>query len=452
MPTITLPHGDVHYRTAGPADAAAPRRWSSSTASSSTARCGRRRPTRLAAQGVRSFAPDLPLGVAPHPGRRRTPTSRRAASPGRSSPSSRRSTWTTSRSSATTPAARSASTCSTPTPSRIGRLVLTNCDAFEQFPPPSLRPLHRARSRAARRRSPRRPRRCARPASATARFGYGPFARSFDADDDGGVGRAAAHRRAHPRRRRAGSPGPSTPATSSPSARASHRVRRTGAPRVGHRRPVLHARPRPPARRRLPGRHARRGRRAPARSSRSTRPIGSPPRSSRSTARTASAAASRRAGAVMRRVHLGAAVAVEVEHRALVAGAPVEVAAGRRPARRRRSAPGRRSGRTGRRSCSGPASRRPPRRRPWPRRRPTCRSGRRRPASRGRCGSPAARPGSGRGRSGSACCSRTGSARRPAAPSPGTTPASGGRCRSSSRRGRRTPATRRSPSGPGSKK
>ena len=48
------------------------------------------------------------------------------------------------------------------------------------------------------------------------------------------------------------------------------------------------------------------------------------------------------------------------------------------------------------------------------------------------------------GRSGSACCTRTGSARRPAAPSRGTTRASGGRCRSSSPPARRTPATPRS--------
>ena len=145
----------------------------------------------------------------------------------------------------------------------------------------------------------------------------------------------------------------------------------------------------------------------------------------------------------MRRVHLGSAVAIEVEQRVLVPLAPVEVAAGDRPARRRRSAPGRRSGRWGRRSSTAPTSRRPPRRHPWRRRPPTCRSGTRRSASRARCGIPAGCPGSDRARSGSACCSRRGSSRRPAAPSRDSSPASAGRCRSSSPSGRRTLATRR---------
>ena len=119
-------------------------------------------------------------------------------------------------------------------------------------------------------------------------------------------------------------------------------------------------------------------------------------------------------------VHLGPAVAVEVEQRALVLRAPVEVAAG--GDQLVAGGEGLRHDLAGRGddAALGQRRRRPPRRRPWPRRRPRCRSGRRRPASRARCGSPAGCPGSGRGRSGSACCSRTGSARRPAGPSPGS--------------------------------
>ena len=133
-------------------------------------------------------------------------------------------------------------------------------------------------------------------------------------------------------------------------------------------------------------------------------------------------------------VQLRPAVAVEVEQRVRVAAAPVEVAAGRHQL----VAGGQRLGDDlaagGDDARSGRASPRPPRRRPWPRRPPTSRSGRRRPASPARCGSPAGCPGSGRARSGWACCTRRGSARRPGAPSPGRSRASAGRCRSSSRR------------------
>ena len=67
MPTVTLPHGEVHYRDAGPLDP--PTRppvvfvhgilvdsqmWSAVA-------------SLLAAEGVRSFAPDLPLGRTPDP-------------------------------------------------------------------------------------------------------------------------------------------------------------------------------------------------------------------------------------------------------------------------------------------------------------------------------------------------------------------------------------------------
>ena len=88
MPTVTLPHGTVHYRTAGPADAAAP-------AGGVRPRVPRRQP----AVGRRRRRPSPPPASARTPPTSRsashrtrsppTPTSRRAASPARSSPSSR---------------------------------------------------------------------------------------------------------------------------------------------------------------------------------------------------------------------------------------------------------------------------------------------------------------------------------------------------------------------------
>src|SRR5689334_16817441 len=64
MPTVELPQGQVHYRVAGPADSTAPpvvfvhgllvnsELWSGAAWA-------------LAGQGVRSYAPDLPLGSHP---------------------------------------------------------------------------------------------------------------------------------------------------------------------------------------------------------------------------------------------------------------------------------------------------------------------------------------------------------------------------------------------------
>ena len=64
--------------------------------------------------------------------------------------------------------------------SRIGRLVLTNCDAFEQFPPPSLRRFIELVTRPAALAGAAQAMRATR--FRHGRFGFGPFANSFDAD------------------------------------------------------------------------------------------------------------------------------------------------------------------------------------------------------------------------------------------------------------------------------
>ena len=135
MPTVDLPQGTVHYREAGPGGLAPPdRRVRPRPPRQRRALVRRRGPAR------RSRHPQhRPRPAARRRTRRRwhpTPTSapRGVAAPD-PRPARRARPHATSRSSATTPAARSASSCSTPTPPRIGRLVLTNCDAFDQFPP-----------------------------------------------------------------------------------------------------------------------------------------------------------------------------------------------------------------------------------------------------------------------------------------------------------------------------
>ena len=165
MPTITLPHGDVHYRTAGPADGDATRRWSSSTASSSTARCGVASPT------------PWPRGASA----RSLPTSRSAPTASRSAPRADQSPRGVARQVIALIEAldlddvtlvgndTGGAICQyllDTDASRIGRLVLTNCDAFEQFPPPALRSFIELVTPSGRLAAP--PRRCARHGSATA--------------------------------------------------------------------------------------------------------------------------------------------------------------------------------------------------------------------------------------------------------------------------------------------
>ena len=152
MPTIDLPHGTVSYRS--PAQPRPPRRPSCSCmASSSTATLWNTTAEALAAAGVRSYAPDWPLGVASDraaPGRR--PVAR-VAWRGRSSPSSRRSDLEDVTLVGNDTGGALCQFVIDADPSRVGRLVLTNCDAFDEFPPAPFDKLFKAfrRPRAIRR-------------------------------------------------------------------------------------------------------------------------------------------------------------------------------------------------------------------------------------------------------------------------------------------------------------
>ena len=134
MPTIDTPHGRVHYRVAGPEHSAAPpvvfvhgllvngELWTGVGQA-------------LAAQGIRSYAPDLPLG----------------AHPVALSPDADVSPRGVARLIEEFLAALDLTDVTLvgndtggalcqflidESPDRVGRLVLTNCDAFDQFPPP----------------------------------------------------------------------------------------------------------------------------------------------------------------------------------------------------------------------------------------------------------------------------------------------------------------------------
>ena len=141
MPNITLPHGTVHYRTAGPADAAGPpalfvhgflvdsQLWGGVADAAATA-------------GVRSYAPDLPLGSHRHPladDAEQTP--RGVARQIIAFMEALDLTDVTLVGNDT-----GGAVCQfllDTDASRIGRLVLTNCDAFEQFPPRVAAQVHR---------------------------------------------------------------------------------------------------------------------------------------------------------------------------------------------------------------------------------------------------------------------------------------------------------------------
>ena len=91
LPVADLPQGKLAYRAAGPESSSSPpvvfvhgvlvdgQLWGPVA-------------ERLAAEGVRSYAPTLPFGSHQQPDERRTPTSRRRESPRSCSTSSRRST------------------------------------------------------------------------------------------------------------------------------------------------------------------------------------------------------------------------------------------------------------------------------------------------------------------------------------------------------------------------
>ncbi len=178
MTTITLPHGAVHYRTAGPADdtVAPPVVFVHGVlvgASLWTAVADA-----LAARGIRSIAPDLPLGAHRLPVGERAEQSPRGVARQVISLLEALDLDDVTLVGNDTGGAICQFLLDTDS-SRIGRLVLTNCDAFEQFPPASLQKFTQLLTR--------------RPAVAAAAqamratrfrhsaFGYGPFARRFDA-------------------------------------------------------------------------------------------------------------------------------------------------------------------------------------------------------------------------------------------------------------------------------
>jgi len=177
MSIVTLPHGEVHVRTAGPElGAAGPpvvfvhgvlvdgTLWGAVA-------------DLLAGAGVRSFAPDLPLGAHRRPvADDADQTPRGVARQVLALLDALELTDVTLVGNDT-----GGAICQyllDTDASRIGRVVLTNCDAFEQFPPPSLRRfIHLLR----------RPTALAGVAQAMrstsfrhGKLGYGPFARSYD--------------------------------------------------------------------------------------------------------------------------------------------------------------------------------------------------------------------------------------------------------------------------------
>ena len=174
MPTIELPQGRVHYRVDGPTDAQTPTvvfvhgLLVNGTLWTPVAE-------RLAAQGIRSFAPDLPLGGHPHalhPSADLTPRGvARLLLDFLAALDLRDVTLVGN----DTGGALCQFLVDTDA-ARIGRLVLTNCDAFDQFPPPPFGLLVKAGRR------PGRLRALVMPTRVTALrhsfLGFGPLAAS----------------------------------------------------------------------------------------------------------------------------------------------------------------------------------------------------------------------------------------------------------------------------------
>jgi pimeloyl-ACP methyl ester carboxylesterase len=134
MPTIDLPQGPVHYRVAGPADSTQPpvvfihgllvnsELWSGAAWA-------------LAERGVRSYALDLPLGSQPVPLHVDADVSPRGIARLILDVLAALELTDVTLVGNDTGGALCQFVIDTD-PARIGRLVLTNCDAFEKFPPP----------------------------------------------------------------------------------------------------------------------------------------------------------------------------------------------------------------------------------------------------------------------------------------------------------------------------
>ena len=134
MPSVDTPSGPVHYREFGPVDSAAPpvvflhgllvngELWTSAAEG-------------LAARGIRSYAPDLPLGAHPVPLHDDADLSPRGVARLVLDFLAALDLSDVTLVGNDTGGALVQFVVDTD-PTRIGRLVLTNCDAFEAFPPP----------------------------------------------------------------------------------------------------------------------------------------------------------------------------------------------------------------------------------------------------------------------------------------------------------------------------
>jgi pimeloyl-ACP methyl ester carboxylesterase len=172
MPTIDTPQGPLRYRVAGPEDSGRPpvvflhgllvngELWTGVAEA-------------LAAQGIRSFAPDLPLGAHPVPLNPDADLSPRGVAGLVLAFLAALELSDVTLVGNDTGGALCQFVIDTD-PARIGRLVLTNCDAFDEFPPAPFGLLVKAASR------PGRIRALMGPMRATwARhsfLGYGPLA------------------------------------------------------------------------------------------------------------------------------------------------------------------------------------------------------------------------------------------------------------------------------------
>jgi pimeloyl-ACP methyl ester carboxylesterase len=172
MPTVDLPQGRVNYRIAGPSDSTLPpvvfvhgilvngELWAGVAAA-------------LAERGIRSYAPDLPLGSHTVPLKPDTDLTPRGVAGLMLSFLEALSLTDVTLVGNDTGGALCQFLIDTDS-SRVGRLVLTNCDCFDQFPPPPADRMVKLGS------SPFRLRLMALPMRWTAvrhsSQGYGPFA------------------------------------------------------------------------------------------------------------------------------------------------------------------------------------------------------------------------------------------------------------------------------------
>ena len=133
MPSVALPRGTLNYRVAGPDDAPRPVVFAHGFLVNGELWTGVAEA--LAARGVRSYAPDLPLGshtIALGPGADQTPRGVARLIVSFLEALELEDVTLVGNDSG---GALSQFLIDTD-PTRVGRLVLTNCDAFDKFPPP----------------------------------------------------------------------------------------------------------------------------------------------------------------------------------------------------------------------------------------------------------------------------------------------------------------------------